>query len=281
MHITLDQLPSHYVPYSDEVRKEKIKIRPLTYGEVLTFSEYKDNFIDLLSFMGESDIVRGIAFEDITIGDWEFIELSLVAMSYADPIYTVSFGECEACKEKMSDLPEEELYLKVGKQVISKIPMLAKKIKQGEINFKEIIEDVTSEGEVTLENGTNAIVDFYRLKHYKTLLQEKKEDSEERKIELLSNLIINDISLLDYTILTEVVNLMEHGLDSTFTIHCPNASCNVTKTFSFEWRLLQLRSFSFDNELIRRRISFGKTRKLDTTTKQELQGSKSTIRPSR
>jgi len=279
MHITLEQVPSKYIPYSDEVRQNKIKIRPLTYGEVLAFSQHKDKFIDLLDYMKTKDIVTGVPFEEITIGDWEFIELSLVAISYADPTYTIDLGQCEVCKQKFSDLPEEELYLKVGPHTISKIPALLKKVKFGEINFKELENEITSVGEVTLEDGTVATVDFYRLKHFKTLLQENKEESVARKVELVTNTSVDNITTTDFVVLNEAITLMEHGLDSTFVIKCPNGTCNNKKEVSFQWRLLQLRTFSVSDDVIRNRISFGKTSKPVPIARQELPRSQSTLRP--
>jgi len=278
MYISLNKLPSGYIPYNEEVKKNLIQIRGLTYGEVMTFSEHKDKLQDIIPFIKERDIIKGIDFEEISVGDWEFIELTLAAISYADPTYTINLGECPKCKEKFSNLPEDELYLKVGPERISKIPKLTRKVTHGEINFKELPKEITSEAEITLEDGKQITVDFFRLKHYKSLSKDQENFSIIKKVEALSGISINDITSMDYATLLEAIELMSHGLDSSFNVVCP--SCAFTKIFTFQWRLLQLRSFSFDNQTIRDRILFGKVRKHEPAVEPELSRSKSSLRQS-
>ncbi len=266
MHVSLNIIPSGYIPYPN-LNGEKIKLRRLTYEEVIEFSENRDRSSDLIDYIKKRDIVTGVDIDEITMGDWSFIELSMVILSYSNPSYTFSLGECPKCKVKYSELEEDELFLNIGDIKVSKIPKLWKKVTHGQISFEELPPEVQSTAIVDLD-GTKVEVDFFRIKHHLQLLKEKKEDNIVDQIKSVSKVDFKTIDNVGFALLKAAFDKMKHGLDSSFTVTCPD--CKYSKSFRMDWGLLQFTPHYIDAGFIEERISFDKVGKPAEHTPDEL-----------
>jgi len=274
MLIEVKDLPSGYKPYPENT---VISIRPLKYGEVLEFNEYRGHPLDILKYAEKREIISGIAIDELTVGDWQFLELTLVAASYATPTYTIKLGKCPECEKKYSKLPKEELYFTIGGVEVSKIPDVGRKLVPADISFIDIAEEV--ESPVMFESSIGEVsIDFYRIKHYKVLLEDGKQDSLPHQVAKVADCDLEDLELDDYNTLVAAFEMMSHGMDSNVAVTCHE--CEHQATVKLDWGLLQLIPFARDKESARNRIHFGKSGKPQQRKRGGLPSGESTLRPS-
>jgi hypothetical protein len=258
MYLKISKLPSGFTAYPEGT---EIRIRELTFGEVLKHDEYSDRPLDILEYFSKKELVTGIDFWEITAGDWEFLLLQIVAISYATPSYTFRDPLCPSCKEKQPKSKEEIIAafpvpIKFeGFKPENIPPDLEIKLEPATIIFVELDETVT--GQATIELTKKKVtLDFYRLKHYKQLLEADMRNIRANEIAILTGLDMEaDVSDLDYAILDAAYVAMDHGLARQIEITCPDCGEPVTK--EVRWDISSLIPFYRDGAELKDRISFG------------------------
>ena len=282
MYHTLRDLPSHYKPYPENTR---IQYRPLTEGEVLNYSETDpEKIIDILTYFQEREVIKGIDLWDITPGDWQFIEISLMAVSFMLPLFTVeSHIICEECTAKKLAENKQieadyEKRMKVGQEVvpmtinretqtfqhiypssphmIDDTPIKLKaEITPGQMVWSEIADEVNGLPVIILYDNTKITMDYFRLKHLKEM-KEKELEGVNKEIELLSKIKCEDTNRDDWQILETAYDIMEHGLSNKVLVNCPDCR-KGEKEVVVDWNKdLTLLPFRRPDSEIRTRISF-------------------------
>lgn len=250
-------LPSRNLAY-DNINC--IKYREMTFKEVMNFSKFRKRKLDLLEFIKEREIVKGIDIYEITVGDWQFIELSLVNTSFAGVSYPYDLGDCSNCEKELKEqYKEEDLYISIGNVKKSKIPKMIKILAATDILFNDIEDtEIQLPISVTLDNGNEAPFDFYRLKHL-IKMEEQDDRTIQNRISIISGIDLYDMSMDDYHVFVELSNLLSHGLDNKIEISCPR--CGKTINKKIDWRLLRFFPYVRDGSSFKERITFGKNRK--------------------
>jgi len=260
MYQELKQLPSKGLAYPPGT---KISVRPLKFGEVIEFTERHGEPIDYYNYLAGRSIVDGIDFWEITTGDWQYIELSMITVSYATPSLTINGPPCDKCS-KEPPIPPDEKKKDVPQEVVALLPgMDRKKIPKEytarllptDLIFNTVDDKLTGPVSVDLVNGKSASLDFFRIKHHMQMLQSEKSGVDE-EIALITGLdFSNDVEFEDYAALEEAYGLFSHGLDDAIELQCPN--CGTKKVMEVDWRASQLIPFRADEKLIRSRIHIG------------------------
>jgi hypothetical protein len=258
MRQTLKDLPSRYLPYPEGTT---ISIRPLMFGEVIEFTERYDEPIDYYKYLSSIGVVDGIDFWEITTGDWQYIELSIISISYATPSFTIPGPPCDKCSksEPVKDGEEPESQTFVASLPMNRKKQLPKeytaKLIPTDLIFNTIEDEITDSVSVDLESGKSVTLDFFRLKHYLNML-ENSLNGKAQEICQITGLDLNkDVTYDDFPYLEKAYDMLLHGLDDKVSLSCP--SCGDAKEMEVNWSASTLIPFRPDASSLRNRISIG------------------------
>lgn len=303
MHLILknEQIPSQGKAYPPGT---ELKVRSLLWEECVDFSQYKDSgkTLELLEMLDGNQVITGIDFWDITSGDWTYIELLIMSMSFTSLTYKFKTSECPDCKKDYKESTdsgvdrsllvkeltgksmEEVLQIPGMKEQVEKIipdaflnlpgsdkknlpPVLQATLSPADFVFETSDEDNHGTPIVTLDNGKEVAVDYYRLKHFKTLMSQGREENDMNQVCVASGVDRKSLTYLDGQVLLEAKEILDHGLDYTIKVTCPN--CNQVKEESLAWGALDFVPFRRDRGALRNRISFRNSSKPADTTPPE------------
>jgi len=255
----IKELPSSYKAYPEGT---EISVRPLKHGEVVNYSERRDKIIDILEYFDKREVIKGINIWDISVGDWQFLELTIVAASYIAPTFSFTGPECKDCKKKMEEAKEKEK----EKEVISvpgfptidrkKLPERFKvNFLPSELIFNSVEDKVKIPVTIDLDNGDTVELDFFRLRHYKEMLEKKLEGRDEEIAIAAGVNLEDDVTTQDAWVMETAYKSMDHGLADKVTLKCP--SCNKEIEREVDWEILSLIPFHGDEKSVGERIHFG------------------------
>jgi len=273
MFIKIQKVPSRFKPYPENT---EISLRELTQGEVLNFSEYADRTLDCVSYVGEREILKGIDIWDLTVGDWQFLQLQLVSMSYASPSYSLKGPVCDKCKKKNDFITPLKIE---GYKPENFPPGLRAKLVPSDIRFEEVDEKAQFPVEVTLDSGKKVSYDFYRLKHYKELAEQGLKNTRASEIQVITGLNFEEeVSSFDYDVLKKVYEMLDHGIGKKITLKCPD--CEGTKEVEVNWDIMSLFPHFRDEKSLNDRITLGRIHKPEHkgSERTTVQGRGSTLR---
>ena len=280
MYSKIKELPSSYKAYPEGT---EISVRPLKHGEVVNYSERRDKIIDILEYFDKRKVIKGIDIWDITVGDWQFLELTIVAASYIAPTFSFTGPECEDCKKKMeaSEKEEKEVISVPGFPTIDrkKLPERFKvNFLPSELVFNSVDDKVKIPVSIDLDNENTVDLDFFRLRHYKEMLEKKLKGRDEEIAIAAGVNLEDDVTTQDAWVMEEAYKLMDHGLANKITLKCP--SCNKEIEKEVDWEILSLIPFHGDEKSVGKRIHFGGALKStnNDVTGDGLQTSSGTLR---
>ena len=276
MRQVLKDIPSRYLAYPEGTQ---ISIRPLMFGEVLEFTERYNDPINYYNFLAETGVVEGIDFWEITTGDWQYIELSIISISYATPSFTIPGPPCDKCS-KADDKKDQTI---VAALPFNKKPQLPKeytaKLIPTDLVFNTVDDGVNDAISVDLESGNSVTLDFFRLKHYLSMLENDLTGMTEEIVQITKLDLKKDVTYIDYTCLEEAYRMLNHGLDDKVMLKCP--ACGDTKEEEVDWGSSSLIPFRPPSNIIRDRIHVGKVSSSTNSgnEKTPVPPSSSTLRP--
>jgi len=289
MYIKIKKLPSGYKPYPPGT---EIGIRELTFGEIMAYSEFSDRVVDILNYFEEREVITGIDFFDITAGDWHFLQLQLVSLSYATPSYTFRGPVCNRCSRERSKESESKK-LKPSSPEDVTVPIIMEgfnaenippefraSLVPAEFIFSEVPEEVITPLSISLSKGRTVEMDFYRLRDFKKLLEQGLPNKRSSEISIMTGLSLeDDLSEMDFAVLNEAYEMLDHGLAKTVILTCPK--CKRTREMEVDWDLVSLIPFYRDRQSLKDRISFGTVSKpADSPAKKtSVSSGSSTLRP--
>lgn len=213
--ISVERIPSKgfYYPEGTE-----IKVRALTWEERMMFAKYKKQQyqVDLLEMLAENEVVKGIDLWEITMGDWSFLELLMVTLTFRPISYTFSL-KCSEC----SDSNQREVSFRDSREGNGNLTPSNFVFESSEHHLRSYI----------FLNGREVKLNSYRLKHYRKIRMEGEQEDDYNKL----------ISLLDRETVREVVTSpidcprvqSDHGLKMGVTLCC--SSCNKKEEVGVEW----------------------------------------------
>lgn len=245
--------PSSFIPYP---KGSKIRIRDLRMREADVLGQAKESKdeLRLIEAVRECVMLEGVAYEDLTVGDWFFLLLSVLAKSFFDLKYR--YGKpCPHCQGQIEkiDLGVKDSF--GNPIVIEKEGVATKEFQANEIDFKSITsEDIPDlPVEVELDSGSVVEVDFFRIRHYIKLLDEKLSGVEELRLILKGE--FDDLTIRDLQVLKYVREKMDHGPNPELVLKCP--ICQKEIKVQTEWRGLDFAPKSLSESDTRRRVRFG------------------------
>jgi len=279
MRQTLKDIPSRYLAYPEGTQ---ISIRPLMFGEVIEFTERYDEPLDYYKYLASIDVVEGIDFWEITTGDWQYIELSIISISYATPSFTIPGPPCDKCSKSEEKVEEES----EPQTIVASLPMNRKKqlpkeytakLIPTDLIFNTVDDDVNDVVSVELESGKSVTLDFFRLKHYLKMLENNLNGKAQEIVQVTGLDLNKDITYDDYPYLEKAYNMLSHGLDDKVSLRCPN--CSDVKEMEVDWRASTLIPFRPDADTLRDRISIGKISKPTDSSNEKtpVPGNQSTL----
>jgi len=252
-HVVLRYLPSRGVPYEEDIT---ISLRPLKLGEVDYIFSHKDKIVDIITYIAERDVVRGIDVLDLTVDDWEFIELSLVSTTFPNAKYELYGGECPNCGNNVQVIDLKDLEGNVVRQIEVK-PELKGIVVPTQISFHTLDEDVNWPIYADLSVGKTQF-DFLRLRHYVELANEGIEQKDWTPLVVAEKMCghkAEDLAFEDGEIINYIRNKLDHGVLKQFTV-----SCNVCSTeypIQTAWEVADFIPFWEDRGPARNRVHFG------------------------
>jgi len=282
MRQVLKDIPSRYLAYPEGTQ---ISIRPLKFGEVLEFTERYGDPINYYNYLAGLDVVEGIDFWEITTGDWQYIELSIISISYATPSFTIPGPPCDKCStsDKSKDDSEDK-----SQTIVASLPMSKKKLQlpkeytaqliPTDLIFNTVDDEVNAAVSVDLESGKSVTLDFFRLKHYIHMLKNNLTGNAQEIVQI-TGLDLNEIEYEDFPYLETAYGMLSHGLDDKVNLKCP--SCGDTKEMEVDWGASSLIPFRPSSDVIRNRIHVGQTSKSANSgdEKTSVSSSESSLRP--
>lgn len=222
-HVTIKTLPSRGVPYEPDT---KISLRALKLGEVDYVFEHKDKVTDIIKYISDRDVIRGIEVPELTVDDWEFIELTLVSMTFPGAKFELT-GSCTKCGDTLQVIELKDLDDNVIRTIEVR-PETKAIVLPRDISFNTLDDLVEWPIEVDLSVGTTQ-VDFLRLKHYTELVDVDKVQQRDwtplKLAEKMCGYSSDELAYTDGAILTYVREKLFHGVLNQF-----NVTCNVCKT---------------------------------------------------
>jgi hypothetical protein len=266
MYIKVGRLPSKFKPYPEGT---EIRVRELTFGEVMNYNDHRDRPLDVINYFFERGVIDGIDMWEITAGDWQYLQIQITAISFASPSYSFLGPICNNCSKKTNEEKADLSKFNANKMEINS-PFLMDAFKEenippdlrasllpSELQFNEINEEAIGPATVDLPDLRKKVsLDFYRLKHYKQLIESGIKNNRANEIATLTGLDLEkEISNNDFEVLDMAYSYMDHGLESKVLIKCPD--CKVAIDKEVQWDLMSLIPFHRDVGSIKDRIHFG------------------------
>jgi len=255
-YTTIHTLPSRFIPYPPNVQ---IRYRPLIYNEVLYMSEHKGQDLSIISKFHDAKIIEvsnPMDFWDLTLGDWMFLLLSVVADSHIKVSYDIG-RDCPHCKGKV-----EKIELDIPNSNFEVKGEVKRKLTPTEIFFKSLEDDVEMPIEIELSTGV-AELDFIRMKHYR--LKQRKSGKDD--LSLLLNVPSDNLNLEDVQLISYARDYIEHGPENTIKADCQ--LCKKSFDVKVNWEAIDFLPFRPDEKSIRDRVSFGKRSKPGSLQSEE------------
>ena len=290
MYIKVGRLPSNFKPYPEGT---EIRVRELTFGEVMTYNEHRERPLDVINYFYERRVIDGIDMWEITAGDWQYLQIQITAISFASPSYSFLGPICDKCSKKTKEEKANLSEFNTNKMEINSPfqmdafkeenipPDLRASLLPSELQFNEIDEEAIGPATVDLPDlGKKISLDFYRLKHYKQLIESGIRNNRANEIATLIGLDFEkEVSNNDYEVLDMAYSYMDHGLESKVIIKCPD--CGVAIEKGVQWDMMSLIPFHRDERSIKDRIHFGGTPQSadNPYTRDAVSPGESTLRP--
>lgn len=178
-------LPSKFIPYHSDGNHPSLAVRKLTLSEVDFVFAHNDKPADIIRYLDEQQVVRGIPLTHLTVDDWSFVELTLTALTFPSAKFDIDNGKCPKCGDEIHYI---ELEMGGKTQKIEKRGKMQALLLPSDVSFKEIAPEVALPIEVELGGGTHT-VDFYRLSHYLVLTDEGHLDTDKKCRQRVSQLL--------------------------------------------------------------------------------------------
>lgn len=194
----------------------------------------------LIKHIRESQVIKteGFPFLDLTLGDWLFLYLSVMAESHLDVKYLIHVP-CNNCS---NTLPDAGIDLKPIKH----------EIRPNMIEFDSAEDEVEMPVMLETDSQQDVEIDFLRVKHY---LQRLKNPSL-TEVELLVSPKDAPLSIMDVSNVNYVRGMMDHMPVEQVEITCP--ACQEITLVDVKWSEFALTVKSPQETDRRSRIHFGK-----------------------
>ena len=300
MHLILknEQIPSQGKAYPPGT---ELRVRSLLWEECVNFAQFRDEgkTLELLDMLAKNQVITGLDFWELTSGDWTYIELLIMSMSYTAPVYKFKSNNCEKCEVPLAENTEngidrallvKEITGKTMQEVLN-IPGMKERVEEiipdafvnvpgsskdniapvyqaslvpADFQFETSDDDNNGTPIVTLESGKEVTVDYYRLKHFKGLMKSGLAENDMNQVCASTGVASKNLTYFDGEVLLEAKKILEHGLVYTIQVTCPK--CSHRKEENLVWGALDFVPFRRDRKSLRNRISFRQTSKpVDTT----------------
>lgn len=249
----MSYLPSRFVPYN----QKEIAIRRLTLGEVDFTFDHQNKITDIVKYYADREVITGINVYDLTVNDWQFVELSLVALTFPEVKFELNGGKCPSCGDEVKTI-------ELGRtpdgtpQIITISADLKSFVVPQEISFVTLDEEVVPPIELELSIGV-VKMDFLRIRHYFELAKETgKPQSEWTNRQLTQKqcgVIVEDLEYNDGDIIDYAQEKMYHGVNGSFKAKCQ--LCKTEYPVTTSWEVASFIPFRKDKRLARDRVRFG------------------------
>lgn len=255
-YTSLSYLPSRFIPYSEK----EIAIRRLTLGEVDYTFDHQNKITDIVKFYADREVVTGISTFELTVNDWQFVELSIVALTFPDVKFELNGGTCPSCGDEVKTI-------QLGKtadgepQVITISAELKSLVVPQDISFVTLDDEVIPPIELELSVGLT-VIDFLRIKHYMELARDtgktQGEWTNRQLTEKMCGVDVNELDYYDGDIIDYAQEKMYHGVNSSFKAKCQ--LCKTEYPVSTSWGVASFIPFRQDKRLAGNRVRFGHAR---------------------